>query len=402
MIIVQFFKGADVVSTIELDLLIITTTPKYFETGNPYYSMQVTVRFLGAHKVIEFKQVWKSDIVREGQKTGLLDLRFSLNVLSVSVMYLRKKDPRRELAHVYFSNIMGMVEVRENSSITFAGFVEHFQIDNNSHIKTAYPVVVRKCEDRIRKSVQKKKFLEWSVSLEDPSKSNHLYISNVLLSLGNLEILLEEEYLDLLKEYVGDISERIQQEKETKTFDFAKKKYFDRPEEHGFDRSLLLWQFTSIDVHNNYVYIDNLSLPHLKVLVSYFQNASSTMEKDFELVSLVGVAVGGFENALLEMKGLHKEYPRLTQQPLPALRHHPGRHHELLPRAGAQSSLLDHRLAEHPGQSLQNRQGVLRRHRQPPRQPRRRLRQGHRRRGRCHRQEQHGRVLSAHPASSEA
>ena len=62
-----------------------------------------------------------------------------------------------------------------------------------------------------------------------------------------------------------------------------------------------------MDKKNNYVYIDNLNLPNIHILLSYFQDPSSTIDKDFALVSLIGVAVGGFESANIDLKGLHKE-----------------------------------------------------------------------------------------------
>lgn len=38
---------------------------------------------------------------------------------------------------------------------------------------------------------------------------------------------------------------------------------------------------------------------------SYYQNPSITVEKEFELMSLMGVAFGGFEDANITLKGLH-------------------------------------------------------------------------------------------------
>ena len=296
-------EGVEVFS-VDVDLLIITTAPKHYDLDSKRGVMRVSNRFLGVHKVIEFGLVTPREIAAAAKQGALLDLRFGVAAVGVSLIYLRRKEPRIELAHIFLSNVYGMMEVRDGSSITCAGFVDHMQVDNNAHPNTSYPVVLRRCADGIRKSIQTKKFLEWSVSFEDPSKSNHLYLSNVLVFLGDLEVLLEEEYLDLVKSYLEGLSGRLNEnQKEQAEAGFLQRRYFEQAGTEGE----VVWQRAKTDLLNNYIYIDNLSLPHIKVLVSYFQDASATIEKEFELVSLIGVAVGGFDNAMVEMKGLHRE-----------------------------------------------------------------------------------------------
>ena len=138
--------------------------------------------------------------------------------------------------------------------------------------------------------------------------STHLYISNLLFVLGNLEAAFEEEYIDLILEFIDGLNSRIFNDKVEKQFDFIKRKYYDMMSlPDNFDFNKRLWEFTQIDRKNHYIYIDNLNLPRIVCLLSYFQDASATLDKDFALVSLIGVAVGGFENARIELKGLHRE-----------------------------------------------------------------------------------------------
>lgn len=295
-------------TTLEIDFLIITPTPKYFDLGHSSKLVETSVKFVGANKVIDIKFTPKNDIVRQNiENQRVFEVRFGVNIIDLSFMCLRRKEPRIEMANVFLSNTMGIFEIRNNTNVTFAGFIDHFQIDNNSN-KTNFPVVIRKIDEKHRKNIEKKRFFEWNVAFENPSMSTHLYFSNVVFALGNLEAYFEEEYVDLLIDYASRLSTRAESEKMESHFDFVKKKYF-APilAEDNFDYNKKIFEFTEIDVKNNYVYIDNLNLPQIRCLFSYFQDPSSTVDKDFALVSLIGVAVGGFENANIELKGLHKE-----------------------------------------------------------------------------------------------
>lgn len=293
----------------EIDFLIITTKPRYFETGEEGKLIEVSVRFLGANKVISVRCVTKTELARtEGEEKTITEVRFSFNIIDISLLCLRKKEPRQELANIYFANSVGLLQIVNGTSITYAGYVDNFQIDNNSNLKSSFPVVVRNSEDHIRRHAEKKRFLQWSIGLENPSVSNHLYFSNLIISLGNLEAFVEEEYMDLLLDYITSIGNRVARDSAQSDFDFVKRKYFDMiaiPD--NFDFNKRVWEYTTIDRKNNYVYIDNLNLPTVKCLLSYFQDPSSTVDKDFALVSLVGVAVGGFESAGIDLKGLHRE-----------------------------------------------------------------------------------------------
>jgi len=305
---VQFENERGDPLSIEIDFLVITITPRYLETGHPTKVLRASVKFLGENKVIEIALIDKADIVAKTTNATTMEVRFIFNLIDLSVMCLRKKQPRIELVNLYFSNLCGILEVTDNTTIRFAGSIDHFQIDNTSSYRTSFPVILRDIDDKIRKNVEKKKFLEWNIGMENPSVSTHLYISNLLFVLGNLEAAFEEEYIDLILEFIDGLNSRIFNDKVEKQFDFIKRKYYDMmslPDNFGFNKRL--WEFTQIDRKNHYIYIDNLNLPRIVCLLSYFQDASATLDKDFALVSLIGVAVGGFENARIELKGLHRE-----------------------------------------------------------------------------------------------
>jgi hypothetical protein len=310
VIYIMFQNHSQESITIEVNFLVITTTPRHFDCGEPDKMIQVSVRFIGHHKVIEILLVNKEELRQLSQKKpdNVIQIKYTYNIIDISFMNLEKREPRKEISNLFLQDTAGMIEIKNMTNIKLLGYVQHFQIDNNSNMSTSFPVVIRRTDDKLRKNIEKKKFLEWNVAFENPSMSSHLYVSNLCLNLGNLEVFLEEEYLDQLIKYFSKIGDRVQEEKAETNFDFIKRKYYDKidlPDNFDFNKNV--WQFSQIDKTNNYVYIDNLSLPKLKCLLSYFQDASSTMEKDFALVSLIGVAVGGFENASLEIKGLHRE-----------------------------------------------------------------------------------------------
>jgi hypothetical protein len=52
-----------------------------------------------------------------------------------------------------------------------------------------------------------------------------------------------------------------------------------------------------------FIFIEELVLPSIMAKCSYYQNPSITVEKEFELMSLMGVAFGGFEDANITLKG---------------------------------------------------------------------------------------------------
>lgn len=296
--------------TIEIDIMIITTAPRHFDCGEPDKMIQVTVRFIGAHKVIEILQVSRAQLLELTQEKPdeVLIIKYSYNIIDISFMHLATKYLRKEVANLYLKDTAGILEIRNMTNITLKGFIDHFQMDNNSDKKTTFPVVFRKVNEKLRKNIEKKKFLEWSIAFENPSMSSHWYISNLALGLGNLEVMLEEEYLDVLLKYSVDLSERINREKDQKDFNFIQRKYFDKIDlEDEFDYNKKIWEFIQIDKRNNYVFIENMCLPKIRCLLSYYQDPSSTIDKDFALVSLIGVAVGGFESASIEIKGFHKE-----------------------------------------------------------------------------------------------
>lgn len=310
VILVHFYNKDKQMITIEIDFLIITTTPRHFDCGEPDKMVQVSVRFIGSNKIIEILLISNEQLRLQTQSRpdNIVTLRFCYNIIDLSFIQMPRKQPRRELANMFLYNTYGIVEIKNMMNITMKGCIDHFQIDNNSSQSTSFPVVLRKTNEKLRKNIPNKKFLEWNIAFENPSMSTHLYISNLALNLGNLELMLEEEYLDQVIVYADEIAKRVQREKAHTHFDFIKRKYYDHIDiDDDFDFNKRVWEFTKIDKRNNYVYIDNLCLPKIKCLLSYYQDASSTMDKDFALVSLIGVAVGGFESASIEIKGLHRE-----------------------------------------------------------------------------------------------
>lgn len=310
VILVHFYNSEKQMITIEIDFLIITTAPRHFDCGEADKMVQVSVRFIGSNKVIEILLISREQLIHQTQNRPdeVITIKYSYNIIDLSFMQLPRKSPRRELANVFLYNTYGLIEVKNMTNITLKGCVEHFQIDNNSNQNTSFPVVLRRVNEKLRKNIPNKKFLEWNIAFENPSRSTHLYVSNLAVNLGNLELMLEEEYLDQVMVYFSEIAGRIQREKAHTHFDFIQRKYFDQIDiDDGFDFNKKVWEFTQIDKKNNYVYIDNLCLPKIWCLLSYYQDASSTIDKDFALVSLLGVAVGGFESASIEIKGLHKE-----------------------------------------------------------------------------------------------
>lgn len=309
MLLIQFYNDEGNSINLEVDFMIITSEPRFYEIGDPTHLIEITVKFLGQNKVIGIRLVAKSEITREKKVNQEITLiRFEFNIIDISIVQLTNKG-RRELVNLYFSGNRGSLEMRELGGVRVVAQIDHFQIDNNSNIKTSFPVILRVTEDKIRKNVPRKKFLELDVAFEDPSKSSHLYFSNIILALGNLETFIEEEFADQVLSYFESLFARLSKGKQTTShFDFIKRKYYEGISvDNSFDYNQQIWTFTVIDKINNYVFIDNMVLPQVKVFVSYFQDPSSTVDKDFELISLIGVAVGGFENAEIILKGLHRE-----------------------------------------------------------------------------------------------
>jgi hypothetical protein len=310
MLLIQFYNDEGNSINLEVDFMIITSEPRFYEIGDPAHLIEITVKFLGQNKVIGIRLIPKAEVTREKKVSQEITLiRFEFNIIDISIVQLTKGNGRRELVNLYFAGNRGSLEMRELGGVRLTAQIDHFQIDNNSNIKTSFPVILRVTEDKIRKNVPKKKFLELELAFEDPSKSSHLYFSNIIVALGNLETFIEEEFADQLLGYFENLSSRLSKGKQTTShFDFIKRKYYEGISvDNSFDYNQQIWTFTVIDRVNNYVFIDNMVLPQLKVFVSYFQDPSSTVDKDFELISLIGVAVGGFENAEITLKGLHRE-----------------------------------------------------------------------------------------------
>lgn len=65
------------------------------------------------------------------------------------------------------------------------------------------------------------------------------------------------------------------------------------------------WKLVELKNFDEFIFFEELVLPSIMARVSYYQNPGITVEKEFELLSLMGVAFGGFEDATITLKGLH-------------------------------------------------------------------------------------------------
>ena len=297
---------------LELDFMLVNTAePKYFESGNRDLLIKTTIGFFGEHKIVEIEYFPKALLAKRRLDYQMeeFSIRFALNLVGLSIMQLRENKPRIELMNITCQHVEGVFIVRDKSAMEFCGFVSDLQIDNNSTIKTNFPVILRKSKRHTPKNSTEENFLEWRVTFEDPSKSTHLYLNEFSVSLCKMEAYLEEEYLDQVLDFTTEVYDSIVKDVSKNKVDYMKKKYYDdfHGVPDGFRLDLLFWQNATLDKNNNFVYIDRLNLPVIRCSLSYFQDASSTIDKDFDMVSLIGVAVGGFEEAPIKIEGIGYE-----------------------------------------------------------------------------------------------
>ena len=301
------------VLTCEANCLILTTTPRLIELGMPEYLLRVSVAFQGAHTVVSVDLVGRG-IPPQDQKDGTTELRLRINLIDVSVLHAPHKQRRREVLNVLLSGLLVKL-TSSGTSYQIAGVIDELQLDNSAD--TSCPVVLKSGGLSTRKNVAPRPFLEWNVSLQDPAKSSHLYLSEVAIALGALELKIEEEFIDSVTTFKNALTARASSGQPDAQKDFLESKYFAKriaereptndSEAQVNEMNGLLWEKTKLDSTNNFVYIDNLILPTVRCLLSYYQDPSSTYSKDFTVVSLLAVAVGGFEHFPLDMKGYHSE-----------------------------------------------------------------------------------------------
>ena len=178
---------------------------------------------------------------------------------------------------------------------------------------------------------------------------------------------IEEEYLEKLRRHFAKLHKLISNKLIQSSEDYVHLKYYadlHRAVE-GFDINGRLWELAEIDNTNDFVYIQLLGLPKTRFVLTYLEDPSTTLDKDLELFSLLGVAVGGFEGASLDIDGRSDRYASLTQRHLPDEGCGLPAHRDALQERSDEGGLLDPRLAEHPRQPLADHPQLLRRHQQP-------------------------------------
>jgi hypothetical protein len=307
---IRYKNATSEVVVLDLDFMIVSMDdPKYSEPDSQGLVTQGTIGFFGDHKVVTISTKSLHSLARNTFNAHReISITYAFNIIGISIMKLRDKKPRLELLNITLKNTEGAIINKDAVSYTLGGFVNEIQIDNNSTPSTNFPVILRRAQGKPSVDTQGN-FLEWELSLEDPSKSTHLYLNEVSIGICPIEVCLEEEYLDQLIDFGTDIYDSIFTSFTKNKIDYLKKKYYDDflgvPD--GFRLDLLFWQNAHLDQKNNFVYLDKLQLPFIECYLSYFQDPSSTIEKDFDMVSLIGVAVGGFEEARIKIEGLEYE-----------------------------------------------------------------------------------------------
>jgi hypothetical protein len=150
-----------------------------------------------------------------------------------------------------------------------------------------------------------KKAIQWSFSFDNPRLSSHLFFRWAAFESASFEVLIEEEYLEKLRRYFIKLQKLISNKLIQSSEDYVHLEYYADLNRitQGFDINSRLWEMAEIDNTNEFVYIQLLGLPKTKFVVTYLEDPVTTLDKDLELFSLLGVAVGGFEGASLEIDG---------------------------------------------------------------------------------------------------
>lgn len=301
---------------VQSNYLNISPEPEYFEWTERGCYIKVVVKFIGEHTVIDVGLANREDLTeyRRRQKNNhSIQTKFAFNQIGLSVIKFKSERRRVELYHATFSNLFAYIEAKgENfSDVTLAGFLTDFQVDNNSNSTTNNPVILRKAAGMTEaKRAEQRTLVNWTINLENPRNSSHLYLKSVEVTISRLEAFVEEEYLDEVLSHVKNIAYALHKGKIIEEQDFIKRKYFDdflSMTDDNFDLGKRIWEIQTLDEKNNFVFIRSFSVSKIKLYVNYFQDPSSTIDKDFELKSLIGVAVGGFEDAKIELEPIHQE-----------------------------------------------------------------------------------------------
>jgi hypothetical protein len=304
-------KGEFCSSTI--DLMIIKTEPVTYEIGEANLLLRSTVSFVGANTVLELSTVRKDNFRSRDLRQDAFKnmLQYSISAVSVSFMRLPTNKPRQELLNLVLTNVSGFVQVRGGSEITFDGSIGDVQVDNNSSETTNFPVVLKKAfiagEERL--APEARIFCGWHVVVENPVKSSHWYFSDVTVKFSKVEAFIEEEFVDCLINYCRRLLKTINVEASRDIKHCLKGKYYsdflELPDD--FDFSKMVWELAELVPTNNFVFLELFSVSPIEVELSYYQDAKSTVDKDFELFSLIGVIIGGFEEAQISLKMISQE-----------------------------------------------------------------------------------------------
>lgn len=304
-------KG-NVFSTI-IDLMVIQPDPETYDIGESDILLKSNVSFVGENTVLEIGSVRKgasrSFNTREDGFRNIIE--YSISAVSVSFMRLPEKKDRQELLNLVLTNLTGLVQLTGGTQISFDGAVEDIQVDNNSVHNTNFPVVVKKGYNHSeqRDSPQAKKFCSWHVVLKNPAQSSHWYFSDIHVQFSKLELFVEEEYIDSLLSYKTSLLKAVQVETGLFIQDIIKYKYYtdflEIPD--SLDISKKVWKSTPLAPRNILVFLESIYVSPIEVELSYYQDAKSTVEKDFEMFSLIGVIIGGFEEAQISLKMISAE-----------------------------------------------------------------------------------------------
>ena len=278
----------------------------YFDTKFKDQLMQVRVSFIGKNKVIEVCLVKQKDIhKKENRINESIEVCLRIVNIGVSFMRLSKDKPREEILNVSAFGSLISLSIDSLSQVSFRGKLDDIQIDNSRSPNTYYPVVLKRSEEKLRDGETIKPALNWIFSIEQSGKSEHMYFKEALVFVSKFDVYVEEDYAAKVQDYFSEISSKINDELENKSEKHLKLKYFESllkiPE--NIDINKRSWEIKKIDTSNNQVYAEKLTLPVFSFSLSYYQDPSITMEKDFELSSLIGVAIGGFEDAKILIKG---------------------------------------------------------------------------------------------------
>jgi hypothetical protein len=145
--------------------------------------------------------------------------------------------------------------------------------------------------------------------MENPARSSHLYFSKIELKVAAMEAFIEEEYIDSIISYGNSLKKLISAHAGRSILECITRKYYEdllKIPDH-FQMEKRVWELSTLSDSNDSVYIDYMHVSQIRVILSYFQDASSTIDKDFELFSLVGVVLGGFEEAPIKLKEINHE-----------------------------------------------------------------------------------------------